>query len=60
MNSFSRSELQNIREKAIASKKGVINPQWNRAYDQLADAADRIDAMKARLETRGIDSEEIM
>ena len=56
---FSRVELQELREKAIASKKGVINPQWNRAYDQLADAADRIDAMKARLEVHGIKTEEI-
>ena len=29
---------------------GNLNPDWVRAYESLADAADRLDAMQARCE----------
>ncbi len=48
---FTRKELSKIGSKAIllADVKGT-NPQWVRAYVQLADAVDRLDAMIARTE----------
>ena len=48
---FERHELIELREKAqhYAAIKN-LNPDWQRAYLGLADAADRIDAMIARTE----------
>ena len=55
MSEFTREELQDIRNKAVESAEAVANNHWQRAYKQLADAADRLDAMEARTEDR-IDS----
>lgn len=46
---FTREELCNLglRANHMANVEG-INPVWRRAYLQLADAADRLDAMVAR------------
>ena len=48
--SFSRSELQNIRDQALreAQAVGTSNILLMRAYAELASAADRLDAMSAR------------
>ncbi len=47
--SFSREELQTIKERALGGSRSVGNPNaWQRAYLALADAADRLDAMIAR------------
>jgi len=51
MAEFTREELQSIRKKAIANAKleqGVFFNYWASAYRELAYAADRLDAMKAR------------
>lgn len=41
---------QAIRDSAQNIARGdSINPQWERAYHDLADAADRLHAMEARL-----------
>ena len=50
MKEFTREELQNIREKAVDNAESVANNHWKRAYKQLADAVDRLDAMEARTE----------
>ncbi len=47
---FTREELQNIRDKAVENASQVPNSSWQRAFKQLADAADRLDAMEARTE----------
>jgi hypothetical protein len=52
MEDFEREELQDIRDKAVISAEGVPNNHWQRAYKQLADAADKLDAMMARCEDR--------
>ncbi len=46
---FKGKELRQIRDKAIkeANAKGT-NPNWVRAYQQLADSANTLDAMIAR------------
>lgn len=49
---FTREELQNIRDKAVDNAKSVPNNHWQRAYKQFAGAADRLDAMEARVEER--------
>ena len=49
---FTREELQDIRERAVENAEAVKNNHWKRAYKQLADAADRLDAMEARTEDR--------
>jgi len=51
---FGRDRLQKIRDEAhqLAECGGVTNINWQRAYAQLADAADRLDAMVARTEER--------
>lgn len=57
MEEFTRDELQNIRKKAVDNAKAVPNNSWQRAYKQLADAADRLDAMEARTEEREIEGD---
>ncbi len=55
MKEFEREELQDIRAKAEENAEAVANNHWKRAYKQLADAADRLDAMEARSEETGKD-----
>ena len=51
--SFEREELWAIRGKALdQSKIEGLNSQWKRCYENLADAADYLDAMIARTEWR--------
>lgn len=45
-----RSFLQTLRSAAQGMASGNLNPLWVRAYLDLADAADRLDAMQARCE----------
>lgn len=45
---FSREVLQGIRDDAWDIAKEIPNEIWQRAYRQLADVADRLDAMEAR------------
>lgn len=49
---FTREELQEIRAKAVNNAEAVANNHWKRAYKQLADATDRLDAMMARTEDK--------
>ncbi len=42
--------MQELRDTAIGMCAGNLNPDWVRAYEALADAADRLDAMQARCE----------
>ena len=51
---FGREELQEIRDRAICITKTVGNNHWKRALKQLADAADRLDAMIARTEDKEV------
>ena len=50
MKDFSRDELIEIRDKAedLATEEH-LNETWRRAYLALADAADHLDAMWARI-----------
>ena len=50
MEGFSREKLQELRKEAKNSATYVANDVWKRAYLQLMDAADRLDAMMARTE----------
>ena len=50
---FEREELQEMRDRAVDNAEIVANNHWKRAYKQLADAADRLDAMIARTEDKG-------
>lgn len=52
MEDFTREELQGIEQRAAGMANKDINPFWRRAYLNLADACDRIDAMTARTEDR--------
>lgn len=52
MTEFEREELQGIRDKAVENAEHVADNHWKRAYKQLADAADRLDAMEARTEEK--------
>lgn len=45
-----RSFIQELRDTAKGMCTNNLNPDWARAYEALADAADRLDAMQARLE----------
>jgi len=46
-----RSFMQDLRDTANGmSICGIMNREWARAYEALADAADRLDAMQARCE----------
>ena len=48
---FEREELWGIRSKALeASKCEGLNPNWKRCYENLADAANYLDAIIARTE----------
>ena len=50
---FSREELIKIREKAYyISTHEELCPHWKLAYEQLAIAADHLDAMVARIEVK--------
>ena len=53
MKHFSRIELIEMRDKAedLATEEH-LNETWRRAYLALADAADHLDAMWARAETK--------
>ena len=42
--------MQELRDTANGMCEGNLNPLWVRAYKDLADAADRLDAMQARCE----------
>ena len=48
INIIDRQVLQNLRDDALGMASGNLNPLWVKAYQQLADAADRLDAMQAR------------
>lgn len=46
---FEREELIELRERAQdEAKVEGLNPDWQRAYLRFADAADHLDAMRAR------------
>lgn len=45
-----RSFLQQLRAAAEGMASGNLNPTWARAYLNLADAVDKLDAMQARCE----------
>ena len=46
---FTQEELRTLRNRAEKeSKTEGQNPLWTRAYQQLADAIDRLEAMMAR------------
>lgn len=45
---INRQFLQELRDSAEGMVSRNPNPDWRRAYQQLADAADRLDAMEAR------------
>ena len=46
---FTREELIDLRDRSLAmSRLPCANPNWNRAFEDLAAAADRLDAMFAR------------
>lgn len=51
MNISERSFLQELREAANKLGNGNFPEDWSRAYLALGDAADRLDAMQARIET---------
>jgi len=52
MKEFTREELQEIRDRAVNCAINVPENQWTRTHRQLADAADRLDAMEARAEDK--------
>lgn len=45
-----RTFMQELRDTANGMAAGNLNLDWVRAYESLADAADRLDAMQARCE----------
>ena len=47
-----RAFLQTLRDTAKGMCVANLNPDWVRAYESLADAADRLDAMEARIEIK--------
>ena len=52
--SFEREELQEIRRRAEESADiEGLNPRWRRAYLQLSDAANLVDAIMARTIVQG-------
>ena len=58
MKHFTRSELQSITERALDCVEGcALYPTWKRAYEDLLDSADRLDALIARCEAAGINME---
>lgn len=50
LNITDRSFLQELRDTATGMCTGNLMPDWVSAYEALADAAGRLDAMQARLE----------
>lgn len=50
MKDFDRKELQELRQRAEEHAESIPNNHWKRAYEQLTDALDRLDAMEARTE----------
>ncbi len=49
---FTRDELQDICIRAENQANTVRNQLWQRAFRELADAADKLDAMEARSEDK--------
>lgn len=45
-----RAFMQELRDAANGMASGNLNQDFVRAYEALADAADRLDAMQARME----------
>ena len=46
---LTRDTLQTIREEAkTEADSKYLNPDWKRAFERLASAADHLDAMQAR------------
>ena len=54
MKNFTRTELQDLRERAEILADVVPSIPWKRAYMELADSLDRLDAMIARCEVYGV------
>ena len=52
MSEFTRDELESIIEQAENEANTVKNVHWQRAYRDLADAANCLDAMEARTEDK--------
>jgi hypothetical protein len=50
MREFTREELQNIRDRAEDSAQVFPSIYWKRAYENLADSANNLDAIMARTE----------
>jgi len=58
MKIFTRAELRSIAERAVdCTESYALYPTWKRAYEDLIDSADRLDAMIARCEAAGINME---
>lgn len=52
-----REFLINLREACLdAAEVDNLSPSWARAYLSLADAADRLDAMNARITVRVVEA----
>jgi len=49
---FNREELQALRERAKNCRDAGANEPWARAFMDLYDALDRLDAMKSRSEIK--------
>ena len=47
-----RTFLMQLRNAAIAMSNANLNRSWVHAYNDLADAVDRLDAMQARCEVQ--------
>ena len=47
---FERRELQELRERALQAANDVVNQGWKRAYEDMAQAANVLDAFMARIE----------
>jgi len=56
---FTRKELQALRDRAMSLRSLVLSPSWQRAYNDLAHAADVLDAFVARATVVNADSEEV-
>jgi len=52
-----RSYYQKIREDAYKDEEDALNPDWKRAFVNLAIAADHLDACLARCTDCGIEAE---
>jgi hypothetical protein len=47
--SFTREELHQLKEKALRIRNAVVNEDWIKAFERLATAADILDAFYARV-----------